>query len=239
MKYYDSNGILREFSVTEPFDSGGNAEVFKIENNTQVLKKYKDPLQQTKWKIDYELFEILKHINNFHFIHLLERYYDYMKYSEDSINCIKEWPEWSLIDAYTYDYVEEDKIDLLTMPIDYLLTNLDEMEKLFFSFAKEGITVGDLTANNVVLNQNGIVIIDPDGFSIRTIRMEDDYSRVLKVNREWLCDLFRSLLNQNHSYEKTFSLFNERKLVGSDNMTSIVAKKLRPYQKTIDYIKAR
>lgn len=214
--------------------SGGCAKIFS--DGKTILKCYYENLGSI-YRIDCSLFCILRDIINDNFIEL---------YESCPIDSFVETLKYNLglpylVGAYTAKFYKEGNIDILKCNKDYLLDNLFRIEKLFYEFALQQITVYDLKRDNVILTNNNIVIIDPDMFYISN----EDKECVREVNRRELIVLLRSIianafnLKEMDDISKINKMIDE-KLIGdcinSDKeVTYEVAKKLR-YVKTLDEI---
>ena len=96
-----------------------------------ILKKY---FKKTPWicRLKPKMFDLLKDINNPHFIELYEIY--------QSLNLIqlfkyKQQKFQFITSAYSAKYYEEASIDILYESIDYILDNFRELEILFKIFS--------------------------------------------------------------------------------------------------------
>ena len=67
-------------------------------------------------------------------------------------------------DAYTAKFYENSGINILYQPISYVLDNFRELEQLFDIFSSLSIEVNDVKRDNLVMDTNKIVLIDPDCF---------------------------------------------------------------------------
>lgn len=66
--------------------------------------------------------------------------------------------------AYDMEKVDEEDINLVTMPIDFIITNLNILINSFKVLSDNFIIVNDLHEDNIIINSNGIYIIDCDKY---------------------------------------------------------------------------
>ena len=64
--------------------------------------------------------------------------------------------------GYEYQYVEKEDIDILTMPIEYTIDNLDVLYNSIVILTKNKIRCLDFQESNVIINSNNITAIDTD-----------------------------------------------------------------------------
>lgn len=64
--------------------------------------------------------------------------------------------------AYDMDYYLSDSINILTMPIDYILDNMNDLCKLACKMASYSILMTDTHEENVILQKNRMILIDAD-----------------------------------------------------------------------------
>lgn len=231
MQYYNSKGELVEYNFNYAFSQGDCARVYKKDDI--IFKKYYSNLKNGR--ISYDIFEMLKSIDNPHLLSLLDTFYikdeviDYERFKNDIRSFI--------IDAYTYKFVGEDNIDILTMPTDYTLDNLSEIEKLIEHLTSLHIQVLDLKRDNSLLTNDRIILIDPDLFNKCDIAMDN-----LKAhNNIMLMILFKSIFLLSLSGDKSiikgiYRLF-EIEDFNSQSLSYEVSRKLTGYKRPIDYLR--
>ena len=157
------------------FDEGGTATIYK--NDYIMLKKYKSYCP-SKLRISENVFNVLKDINNSSFVKLND-----IIIGNDQI------------DGYTYNYIPSNNINIVDESVDYTLENLKKLEKLIKKFNKLHITMIDTKSTNAILQNNNIVIIDPDMYFI------DNSTDTRIINNKALIELFKSLyLNCFYGY---------------------------------------
>lgn len=235
MRFYDSQGNIESINFKRAFNHGGCSNVYL--SNGIVTKKYYDYTNHCR--IDNEVFEYLKGVDNPHFINLIDYYYEVSKiyYPDGDERDIKEVIKQYLIDVYRYYYIKSDDVDILTAPTEYILYNFEEIEKLFKRFAKDKLMVYDMKKQNTVLTKDNIVIIDPDLFCFK-----DDKKMCKSFNRVMLSYLFIHLFLDNPRYEmeqyrsKIDDLFTFKNETG--NLIGPLSKRLSRYKRPIDYLRS-
>ncbi len=185
MAYYNRNYQKLKLNRMEYLNSGDCAKVSY--NHDMVLKEYFEETFQ-KYRLSSVMFDILKHIDNPHFIKIYDIYSDLnllelLKYRMKILSFV--------VDAYTAKFYVDDSINVLMEHKDYILDNFRELDILFEIFTNNGIFAHDIKRKNAILNKNGIIIIDPDAFYQYT--KEIGKSIVAKENKTKLVNLFRSI----------------------------------------------
>ena len=64
--------------------------------------------------------------------------------------------------GYEYQYIKKEDVDILTMPIDYTIDNLDVLYNSIIILTKNNIRCLDFQAGNIIMNSNSITAIDTD-----------------------------------------------------------------------------
>lgn len=234
MAYYNRKGKALKIKNMEYLSSGECSSV--RHNNEIILKEYfSDTL--INFRLTIELFDVLRDIDNKHFIKLFEIYSD-MTLSEllqYKINIRK-----FIVDAYTAKYYSDDSVNALYESVDYILDNFSELEKLFDIFTDNSIVSDDVKRKNARLSQSGIIIIDPDMFYTASFSKQD----IAIANKKELLTLFRSICicgiekcENKDEIEKKIIL--DLADINVDNKTDItyeISKKLKYVKKPIDYL---
>lgn len=177
MIFYDCNGNERHFDELTKFSSEGwCSEVYQYDSN-MMLKKYRDSCFR-RLRLNKDVCDIIQRIDSPHIYKIND-----LLFSKNE----KKSP----VAAYTYQYVKSDHVDILTMPTEYMIYNMNELSKLFTKFSDYHIRVGDLKTENTVLQKDNIVLIDLDLF--RKVLMSK--GRVNKRNQLDLLYLFKDLLS--------------------------------------------
>lgn len=121
----------------------------------------------------------------------------------------------------------------------YLLENIEKLEKLFETFSDYKICVEDVKRRNTVINRNEIIIIDPDLFYIFNENASKDFMSL--VNKRKLLELVRSIMVNSESGEVDYLTFEnginmeilDFKVSDETNITNEVAPKLKYVKKPI------
>lgn len=244
MQYYNSQGELVELNGKKSGIYGWNSEIMR-EDDDSFYKRYFGTTHEYS-RISIETFEFLKNIENDHLIKLHERFYEAKPFitAEDLLYNLEEY----IIDVYTYDWVDEDSIDILSMPIDYLMDNLSELLDLGDYFAKYGMKILDAEPKNVVINKSNIVLIDPDfycfcynaSYKCFPLYEGDLQNQIVKWNRTVIVSLFKALCSSQlklRDYDPNNAIDSFFEDVSSDGNydASIVSKKLMGYSTPNDY----
>lgn len=125
----------------------------------------------------------------------------------------------------------------------YLLENMEKLEKLFETFSDYKICVKDVKRRNTVINRNGIIIMDPDLFYIFNENASKDFMSL--VNKRKLLELVRSIMVNSESGEVDYLMFEnginmeilDFKVNDETNITNEVAPKLKYVKKPIYFFR--
>lgn len=157
MGYYNRTGTklnIRENNFIY-LGSGYQAEVFR--DGTKAIKKYYK--NTDSGRISLSVFDYLKDISNPHLIQFEDVFWE-----RNSFPLAQAKSDLSYFDGYISKYYQEEPINVLLAPTDYLLDNVRELDCLMERFANDGIQARDLSRSNAILSSDGIVLIDPDEF---------------------------------------------------------------------------
>lgn len=153
--------------------------------------------------------------------------------------------ESAFVKAYDMDYYLPDDIDILTMPIDYILDNFNDLCDLACKLASHSIIMADTHEGNVILQKNNMILIDAD----RWIRIDDLDNDELKLDNyraivHLLCRLYYSALENlgkvsKNSYGQVDNDYN-RALKQLENISiENLLKEHQEFKYPIDYIEAK
>ena len=153
-----------------------------------VLKKYFEDTSMFS-RLKAKEFDILKDIDSPNFIKLYEIY---QKLTIRELEIYNDTKLGFSVDAYTSRYYKGDNTNTLTKPVEYLLQNIRELDKLFDTFSDNSIIVADMKYGNVIINENHIILVDPDTFNY----VGDTYNidTLKELNKEQLINLIKSIL---------------------------------------------
>lgn len=244
MAYYNRN--LERLKLKRKklvwLDHGNCAKAFRY--GDKVFKEYFSETEDAS-RLKPEVFDILRDINDDHFIKLFEIYSDmdlvelliYM--CNKNLYQNKSDSNFFQVDSYIAKYYLDNPINVLEDPIDYVLDNFRELDILFDIFTDNGIQTEDMKRENTAMSSNGIVILDPDCFYI-----SKDSKSTLKVkNKENLLHLLKSIccnsVGYYTNYKELKSKINKKLddicVVENTDIAYEVQKKLSHVKKPIDY----
>ena len=234
MYYYDMAGNLLDVDK-ENMSFLNNGECARVLHDGNIIFKEYYSATEPDYRLNTKMYKTLKDINNPHFIKLLNVYsqmnmFDLIKYKTG----ISKFH----IDAYTALLYQDENVDIFEKDKAYLLDNLYELENLIDEFTNNSIIVDDLKRDNVTMDSNSIIIIDPDLFYF------SDYAGefISKENKIKLLFLVEHILRRtaiNHpNRREIIGKINELIKMDVDSQTDITyefSKKLSYTRKPIDY----
>lgn len=182
MNYY--NRDLKKFDPTG-FEYLNRGSCGHISYNKNIIFKQYFASTKQEDRLSEHIFDILKDINNPHFIKLIDIYSknDLLKLFFNKLR-----KKVFLVDAYSAKYYENENINVLNEPIDYLLDNIREIEILIDIFSDNAVMIDDIHRKNVIFTSQKMIIIDPDFFKISN--NED----LIIINKMRLLDLIKDIL---------------------------------------------
>lgn len=236
MAYYNRNGNTLKIKRKE-MEYLTSGECASVSHNSEIILKeyFSDTL--INCRLSPKMFDILKDINDKHFIKLVEIYSD-MNLSE--LIQYKTNIRKFFVDAYTAEYYSDDSVNVLYEPTDYILDNFSELENLFDIFTDNSIITDDVKRKNARLSHNGIIIIDPDTFYTSSLPKQD----IAIANKKELLTLFRSICTnsigniENHDdiLRKIVLDLADIDINSKTDITYEVSKKLAYVKKPIEYL---
>ena len=181
---------------------------------------------------------------------------DKMSFDEDVFNIIRKLKPKNIytlgdlnynksltrILGYLSEYYSNKDINILTMPVDYTFDNLCSLYDSFVLLSEYNIRISDTCPQNVILNNNGITIVDTDFYYIDT---NSNKSAIKKSNIYDLGELFawiymRSLEEIDFDKRSAMIAKIERLFMPIDTFgVEPVIKKLAKYKYPIDYLHKR
>lgn len=236
MAYYNRDKAKLSLKLDE-LEFLNSEEYAKVRYNSDII--FKEYYHDSECRLTTEMFDILKNIDNSHFMKIYEIYSE-MNTLELAQYILKQRP--FIVDAYIAKYYPEEQINVLYESIDYLLDNFNELEILFKIFSYNGIVTDDVKRTNTVLNKNEIIIIDPDAFYTSKESQKD----ILIRNKKELLYLFKSILldsakkNENCKEwllinTKFNSYLTDFEIEENTNITKELSKRLGYVKRPIDY----
>lgn len=179
---------------------GSTADIYKI--NDKAIKVFKIDYQSI---LSEDTFAFLKSISSPNFMKLDKYKMKYINYKK-------------VLEYYTYTFIEESKKE---KTLDYFLDNFERLEKLSKIFSENRIKLGDLTFENVILQEDNIVLIDPDSYIF-----SDNLEEIEENNRSELTYLFIDIIN--NSFDKQCVLNNQYfDIYSSPSLTKAIKKVLK------------
>lgn len=203
-------------------DSGTDGDVYYYKDG--CIKIYRNIMP------DYSISVIktIKNISDPNLYCIRNLYYD----SKNSVSNVK---------AYDMDYYRDEKINILTMPMDYSLDNFNDLCKLAEKISLYKIEINDLHEKNVIMQRNRFIIIDADRwFKRETCDCDFLFAENYKAVVHLLMRLYyRELVNLGKIEPLDYNIYD--KVLG--NLERIkareIAQELSGYKYPIDYIEAK
>lgn len=214
--FYDKDGNIYHFQLKERLGSGNEGKVYKA-GKSGCIKIFRSP--RYNCGVSAEILKIISSLD-------LENLYQ--------IRTLLYNNGGDLI-GYIMKYYPEEKIDILTMPIDYTIENMIRLYQVADTLGKSRIRMHDLIPVNTILTSKRIIIIDADGYFI------EDYEST-NFNRHTVNCLFNDLYKRHLNFYHSVSDYNPQttgaiKELFLQSNPEIVHKKLARYKYPIDYIK--
>lgn len=152
MKYFKDDGSKILCDRTSPLGFGSSGSTYKTSDGKTIKVWYDTELSDVN-------AEIVKKIGNLklgNYYRVLSLLYKRKKDMVSADNAI----------GYLYEYVKKDDIDILTMPVDYTIDNINELYKSVLILTKNKILADDLKhPGNAIMNKDGIIAIDVDYYT--------------------------------------------------------------------------
>lgn len=234
MSYYNREYQKLNLKITKKhyLNHGQNASIFLSDNT--IVKKYYNHTP-AHFRISTEIFDILKKINNKHFIELYEIY---CQIAPILLPLHQKGIIPFTVSAYTAKYYINENINILYEPTDYIISNLEEIEKLIDIFSNNQIITRDLTKANTIINSQGIILIDPDLFHIpitpiprKNIITNNKFQLLSLLESIWISSIYKK---ENVSYNDINNLFNIP-INETTSITDEIYKKLKYTKHPINY----
>ena len=118
MSYYDRNYKKLKLNDMEYLNSGECAKI--LYNKEMILKKYYYSTE-LNYRLSEKMFDLLKNINNPHFIELIDIYSDFnfIELLKNKMGILSFF-----VDAYTAKYYPDNSINVLLEHKDFILDNI-------------------------------------------------------------------------------------------------------------------
>lgn len=235
MVLYDYNGNEYEFDLSNKIGDGFCGNVYRYDNEF-VLKQYRD-LCPNCLRLKRNIYDAIKEINSPHVVEIINLLYkNKIEKSKNSLIGLRNKP----ISGYTCKYIKPDKVDILTTPTEYLIYNMNELNKVFTEFSKRNIRANDVKIENVVMKNDKIVLIDLDLF--HKVMIKD--KNLERLNQIELLRLFRDIVSDSiydceynvDFIESVERMFNLSMFTKETDLISEVIKQFQKYKYPVDYI---
>ena len=177
---YNKYKELKEFQNFEYFKSGKCANIYKKDD---ILLKIYNSHCKSQYYLKKKVFNLLKELNISNIATLYEYYYLY-----DKMN------NFVPMDAYTMKYIENDNINILDQPKEYLIDTVRNLEDTCLKLADNRIKMHDVHANNVILNNNGPTLIDVDTYNLYKL---SSFKKIYLNNKLELLNFLKSRIKKD------------------------------------------
>lgn len=233
MILYSENGKKIDFDITNANlvkngDRGFGSCVYHYGSNClKIFRILRD--------CDDEVIEAIRNIDCANLYKILHLYYSSILRSNENFV------------AYSSLYYEDFDINILKMPMDYLLDNFSDLRKLAIILANAGVEINDLHSENIIMQKNRIIIIDSDKYILHH-NLNDDLLNYIKWNNifsirllmgDILCDTMSNDLNFNKcndtSIMKELDVFFDNYNYSIDD----IFHELSCYKDPIDYVRKK
>ncbi len=197
-----------------------------------ILKKY---WYCTEYTIDEDVFNKLCTIDNDYFIKL----YDLFTIISDDEHDEKyakyrQGKKFFSLDGYTAKYYQPNYINPLLEKSDYLINSIEGLKELVDTLSNLKITMDDTKIKNTVIQNNGIIIIDPDYYKLSN----KDVEFIKNNNYKELLQLLKTLFIQYSVLRKMDALNYFTELYNIKPLESVcyIEKELRKVKRPIDLL---
>lgn len=205
-------------------DEGEYGRVYLTSDN-KCLKIFKQSIsRKDKMSFDEDVFNIIRELKPKNIYTLGDLYYN---------------KSLTRILGYLSEYYSKEDINILTMPVDYTFDNLCSLYDSFVLLSEYNIRISDTCTQNVILNNNGITIIDTDFYYI------DANSNKLAIKKSNIYDLgelfswiYMNSLKETDFNKRSAMIDKIEKLfipIGTFGVEPVI-KKLIKYKYPIDYL---
>ena len=188
---FDKNRKETVFEGFCYYNAGNCAMIFK--KNNILLKVYKSNCTYRYYlpkKVFYKLQDL--DISN------IVKLYDYYYFDSSKIGRI--FP----MEAYTMEYVNNDKLNIIYQNKEYLLKTIYLLEKAIYKLSINKVGVNDAHHSNIIFNKEGATLIDVDLYTINNLI---SFKKILLYNQEKILYFIRSkiineLEKENYNIKK-------------------------------------
>lgn len=219
-RLYNKDGKEFDTKNFKLYSSEGNTSTIYIKDDI-ILKVYLD-ITKDNSTLSRKMFDILKEIDNPNFIKLKDYYFDTTCSNEKTV-----------IKAYTSEKIEQGELNIIDMNTSFFLDSINELEKLCEDFANHHIILKDIRGNNILFNESGPTLIDPDLFYQmkilpKTLISESNKREMLEYIRKYLykCyDIYYGISTMK-KYHEVRSKIDDICDINPNSMASNLSKKI-------------
>lgn len=167
------------------YKSGHFSDVYKSGNI--LLKIYKENTTY-RYYMSRRLFLLLKKYNIPNLVKLIDYYHNYCGKVDRILP----------MDAYTMEFVEDKKIKLTEMNIEYMDKVIVMLEDTLEELSKHHILIEDSHEGNILFTENGVTMLDPDQYlHVRLLTKKFIY----QLNKEKIIKAMNDTINTEVSHE--------------------------------------
>ncbi len=229
MKYYDSRGNIENIELDSSTMFGTCANIYPLQDGIYFKKYY--TFTSASARMNYEIFSILQKLNHSFTNTILDVYFQ-----ECSVNKKEPFmPVHLVVDGYKFQFIEEEKVNILYAPTEYFLYNLKGHENLIHEFTDCQVKVDDLKADNTVFTKDKIMLIDLDNCRV----CKDASKEMIQTwNQIRLLRLYSELFKKGDSsntYTGRISALFQNDLY-DDNVSEVISKQMVKYKRPIDFL---
>lgn len=228
--FYDTKGNIRNLNGLKTGKTGNCGEIFR-DGNVHYKKYFYGTACHERLK--YDVWKVLQAIDNSHLVNIFELLYNQINvFSRESL--LEDIQEFC-VDGYLYDWVVEEKVDVIGGPIEYLWENMYELFCLGEVFSGYRVFMGDVKRENSVITKSGIVLIDPDLFMFNNPGAWD--LEVENYNNQSIIELFEQII-YSEARKRQIDVDTEEIFDGlesKENLT-VVTKRFGKYKTLEEYI---
>lgn len=158
------------------------------------------------------------------------RIYDFLYDSDDRFK------------GYTMKYYDSDVVDILGMPCDYTIDNIEGICSDLRRLASKSIIANDLRRDNVIISRDNIVVIDADLYTrLRYVETEAILERNIGILYRMFKDIYFESLRRFYGDDSMFNSYMESISGlffnnGYRNVDS-VKRKLKCYRTPMEYVR--
>ena len=161
------------------YRSGNFSDVYK--SGDILLKIYKESTTY-KYYMSRRLFLLLKKYNIPNLVKLIDYYHNY---------CGKV-DKFLPMDAYTMEFVKDNKILLTEMSLEYIDKVVDMLEETLEELSKNHILIEDSHEGNILFTENGVTMLDPDQYLHASILTRNF---IYQLNKEKIIKAMNDTIN--------------------------------------------